>query len=214
MAEGAKGLFARFRKKKEEKPADKKGPIEIHEPHAPAYSESIGKLFPTRIKYRGLYDLDGLYRLMSNWLRQRRYRVYETLYKSKPPELEIRWTAEREKSGFVMEVITIYYHSYGEYDVDVVINGRKKKMTNARMILTLGGDIKAPYEDIFGRPRWTANATERRLLNLFRNWFVKRDLESVYWDTLYYELQKFQGAIKDFLRMEAKGNIYESKPSE
>jgi len=211
MADGITGLLSKFRKKAEDEPVDPKAPIPIHEPNAPAYKESIGELYPARIKYRGIYDLDALYKFMANWLRQRRYRVYETLYKARGQELEIKIRGEREKSGFVMEVLTIDYISYGEYDIDVVINGKKKKMANARMLIKISGDILAPYSDIFGRSRWTHNAMERRLLNLFRNWFMKRELESVYWDTLYYEMQKFQGAIKDVLKMEAKGNMYESK---
>ena len=208
MADGLRGLFARMREKEQEAPVDENAPIPIHEPKAPGYSPSFGGLFPARLKFRGLYDLDGLYKFMANWFRQRRYEVHETLYKSKPPELEIRIRAERRKTGFVMEVITIYYHSYGEYDLDVIMNGKKKKMTNARMTLTIGGEIISPYPDIFGRQRWTANAVERRLLNLFRNWFVRRELESVYWDTLYYEMWKLHAGIKEFLKYEAKGNAY------
>lgn len=210
MAETPKAsLFGLFAKKKvEEAPVDPKAPIPIHVPSAPPYDPEFGKMYTARIKFRGLYDLDGLYKFMANWLRQRRYELHEPLYKAKAPELEFNIRAERRTTGFVMEVLTLNYHSWGEYDLDVMVNGTKKKMTNARMVLTFGGEIRAPYEDIFGRPRWTANAVERRLLDLFRNWFMKRELESVYWDTLYYEMWKLHGAIKDFLKYEAKGNVY------
>ena len=208
MAGGILGLFNRPAKKEEETHSSESGPIEIHTPKAPEYSASMGGLLPATIKFRGLYDLEGLYKFMANWLRQRRYEVHETMYKSKPPELEIRLYGERKHTGFVMWVITVYYHSWGEYDVDAVVNSKKKKMTNARMKLVLNGDVVAPYEDIFGRPRWTSNSIERRLLNLFRNWFMKRELESIEIDTLYYEMYKFHGAIKDFLKYEAKGNVY------
>lgn len=201
-------LFGLF-KKKSEAAVDSKAPIPIHHPKVPSYNPVLEELFPARIRFKGLYDLDGLYALMANWFRQRRYELHETIYKAKPPELEFRLRAERKKSGFVMEVITIYYHSWGgEYDMDVVVNGKKKKMTDARMTIRIGGEIRSPYEDIFGRPRWTANAIERKLLHLFRNWFMKRELEAVYWDTLYYEMWKLHGAIKDFLKFEAKGNAY------
>ena len=203
------GLANLFGLNKKEKPhRDPKSPIPISQPkEVPPYSSSSG-LIPTRIHFKGLYDLDGLYHFMSNWLRQRRYELHESIYKSRPPELEIRWTAERRTTGFVMEVITVYYHSWGEYDLDVTVNGKKKKMTNARFILTINGAIKAPYEDMFGKPKWTQNAIERRLLDLFRKWFARRELEAVYEDTLYYEMYKFHGAIKDFLNLEAKGNVY------
>ena len=202
------GLLSLFRKKQEE-PVSEGGPIPIHIPTAPPYEPTFsGALFPARIKFRGLYDFDGLYKFMANWLRQHRFEIYETLYKAKPPELEIRLRGERKYTGFSMWILRVYYHSWGEYDVDVVVKGKKKKMTNARMIITISGEVRAPYEDIFGRPKWTANAIERRLLNLFRNWFMKRELESLEWDTLYYEMYKFHGAIKDFLKYEAKGNVY------
>ena len=37
---------------------------------------------------------------------------------------------------------------------------------------------------------------------------MKRELEAIEWDTLYYEMYKFHGAIKEFLKYEAKGNVY------
>ena len=208
MANGLGGVFDLFRKGKEEvEPAEKA--IPIHKPKAPGHDPNFpGDIFPAVIKFKGLYDLDGLYRFIANWLRQRRYEVHESMYKSRPPELEVRIMGERKHTGFVMWVINVYYHSWGEYDVETVIDSKKKKMTNARMRLILGGRVLAPYEDMFGRPRWTANVIERRLLNLFRNWFMKRELEAVEWDTLYYEIYKFHGAIKEFLRCEAKGNVY------
>src|SRR3989344_2281890 len=110
MAEAAKGAFFGLlgKKKVEDAPVDPKAPIPIHTPSAPDYDQqAVGNLFVTRIKFRGLYDLDGLYRFIANWLRQRRYEVHETLYKAKPPELEIRLRAERKKTGFVMDVLTV-----------------------------------------------------------------------------------------------------------
>ena len=122
------GILDLFRSpKKEEKHSSESGPIEIHHPRAPPYRPNFGGLIPATIKFKGLYDLDGLYKFIANWLRQRRYEVHETMYKSKPPELEIRMYGERKHTGFVMWVLTIYYHSWGEYDVDVVINSKKKE---------------------------------------------------------------------------------------
>ena len=199
-------LFGRG--KKEEAPIDPKAPIPVHTPNPPAYNPTFEGWYPANIKYKGLYDLDGLYRFMANWMRQKRFEVFETLYKSKPPELEFRMYGERKVSGFVMNIVKVHYHSWGEYDLDVVANGKKKKMTNARMIITISGEIRAPFEDIFERPRWTSSAIERRLLSLFRKWFMKRELESVYWDSLYYEIYKFHTAIKEYLKMTAEGNAY------
>src|SRR3989338_8742783 len=174
-----RGLLSFIRRKpKQETSAEheeQKGPVDVQVPNVPEYEPVFEGWYPAKIKYRGVYDLDGLYRYLANWLRQKRFEVFEELYKAKPPELEFRLTGERKATGFVMEKILIHHHSWGEYDVDVVVNGKKKKMTNARMIITISGEIRAPYEDIFEQPRWTASVVERKLLNLFRQWFYKRE---------------------------------------
>ena len=208
MADGRGLLGLVFRKKEEAKPVDEGGFVEPNLPKDVRFGDRNAAFKLGRIKYKGLYDLDKLYKFMANWLRQMRFEVHENLYKSKPPELEIRMRAERKITGFVMEVVTIYYHSWGEYDIEVVQNGKKKKMTRARMILEIGGDIVAPYNDIFGRQRWVANKAEVGIFNIFRNWFFKREIESVYWDTLYYELWRFHSAIKEVLKQEASGNVW------
>ena len=142
-------LLGLLRKKKETVEIDPKAPIPVYYPdeHVPSYtSQAVGNLFPTRIKFKGIYDLDGLYKFMANWLRQRRYELYENLYKAKPPELEIRMTAERKKTGFVMELITLYFHGWGEYELDVVINGKKKKMAESlanEIILASDGNMES-----------------------------------------------------------------------
>lgn len=220
MSEGEKhggglaGLFG-LGKKKHEEPRDPRAPIAVSRPEEkigkhPSYEHKyqFDEFRHTTIKFKGVYDLDGLYRFMSNWLRRRRYELHEELYKSRPPELKIEWVAERKVSRFVMENIKIDYHSWGEYDVDVVVNGKKKKMTNARFVLILTGEIQAPYEDIYGGDRWTSNRVDRWLLYFFKSWGFRRELETAYWDTLYYNMYKLQTGIKDFLKMEAKGSAY------
>ena len=211
---GLAGLFG-LGKKKDEEPKDPRAPIEVTRPEATRnkhksyeHNHNFDTFQHTTIKFKGVYDLDGLYRFMSNWLRRRRYELHEKLYKSRPPELRIEWTAERKITRFVMETISITYHSWGEYDVDMTVNGKKKKMTNARLVLVLTGAIDAPYEDIYGKPRWNNNRLDRWLLYFLRSWGLRRELEASYWDTLYYEMYKLHGGIKDFLKLEAKGNVY------
>ena len=44
-----------------------------------------GPLESTVIKYKGMYDLDGLYHFMTNWLRQKRFEIHESIYKYRAP---------------------------------------------------------------------------------------------------------------------------------
>ena len=219
MADGKRGLLQSIFKsipivgrKEEPEGLPAKGPLPVHRPTAYASDKPWTGLdsqtrmgwFPHRIKYKGMFDLDGLYKIMALWFKDRRFELHERLYKSKPPELEVRWEGERKRTSYAKELVRVHIHMWGEYDVEVIANGKKKKMANVRMIITITGDIEAPYSDIFDKPRWTATNIERRLNQVFRNWVMRREMEGLYWDRLYYELYDLYGTIKDYLKFGAR----------
>ncbi len=84
-------------KKKEETAASPVGKVP-YEPVVPKVDKNIN-LPVSILKFKGAFDLDGVYKTMYKWLEDRQYEVHETMYKAKPPELEIEWTAERKKTG-------------------------------------------------------------------------------------------------------------------
>jgi hypothetical protein len=96
---------------------------------------------------------------------------------------------------------------WGEYDIEVIKKGKKKKMSNVRMILTLNGEIEAPYANLFGQRRWNL-PMERRLLSIFHNYVLKREFELMYIDVLYYEIYHFHADIKEYMGLSAKGRPY------
>ncbi len=183
-----------------------KGPVDVYgdptKKVTPYTNENKG--YPFKIKYRGMFDLDKLYRTMGVWFKERRFELHETLYKSKPPELEVRWMAERKRTNYVKEIITVHMHMWGDYNLEVIVGGKKKKMAKVRMIITLDCNAEAPYSDIFGKPRWTETNLERRLLRVFQNWVMAREMAGLYWDRLYYELIDLNGLIKETLQFGAR----------
>jgi len=208
MPEAKKGIFGRLIEGASSLAEPDKGPIPVRSINAPAYAGVSGPYpFPARIKFKGVFDLDGLYKFMVSWLKKFKYEFHETLYKFKPPELEIRWLAERRKTGFAKDILHVHFHMWGEYDIEVIRNGKKKKMTNARMIITLNAEVEAPYTNLFGQRRWNL-PMERRLLSIFHNYVIKREFELLYLDVLYYEMYAFHTAIKQYMRLSMSGNQY------
>ena len=211
MAEGKRGLLQSIfksvpvigRKPAESEAFPAKGPWPSYRPNVPKADNTMG-WYPHRIKYKGIFDLEGLYRIMARWFKEGRYELHENLYKSKPPELELRWYAERKRTSFAKEVVRVHVHMWGDYDVEVIANGKKKKMADVRMVMTITGTIEAPYPDIFGAPRWSQNNIERRLSTVFKNWVLKREMEGLYWDRLYYELYDLYGTVKEYLKLGAR----------
>ena len=189
--------------KKEEAEFPAHGPVPVHRPSAYPVSNRVG-LYPHRIKYRGIFDLDALYKTMALWFKEKRFELHERLFKSKPPEMEVRWEAERKRTSYIKELVFVHVHMWGDYDVEVIKNGQKKKMANVRMIITITGDIETAYADIFGKPRWNASNVERRLHALMFNWVMQRELGALYWDQLYYEVYSLNNRIKEFLKFGAR----------
>jgi hypothetical protein len=167
------------------------------------YKQTFG-WYPHRIKYKGLLDLDKLYRVMALWFKQHRFELHETLFKSKPPEMEMTWRAERKRTPWVKEWIKMNMRMWGEYNIEVIENGQKKKMANVRIVIEITGDVEQPYDDIFGKPRWTATNIERRLLIFFQRFVMIRELGGLYFDQLYYEMYSFYDLVKSTLKFGAR----------
>ena len=60
-----------------------------------------------RIKFNGIFDMDGLYRLMHDWFVDRGYYLEEWRYKHKVPspsgaEQTINWSAWRKVNAYVL----------------------------------------------------------------------------------------------------------------
>lgn len=183
-----------------------KGPLPVYSPKA-AEMPTGGMMFPHRIKYRGLFDLDSLYKVMALWFKNRRFELHERLFKSKPPEMEFRWDAERKRTSYILEKVTVHVHMWGEHHVEAIVNGKKKDLVNVRMIITINAGIytqgSQEYADIFGQRRWTASNIERKLQALMYNWVMKREIGGLYEDRLYYELYDLYATIKGNLKMGA-----------
>lgn len=166
------------------------------------------RLIETIVKYKGVFDLEGLYLYVMRWLEEREYEVWEDLYKHKPPELEIRWWALCKRTGFVADKLRIWYHCFGLEEVDVMKNNVLKKMYKGRIRIIMWGEVLVDYPDIFGDRKWTTTM-EKKLLMFLENHIMRRDIELREVDRMLYTVWRLQDVIKTYLNMETKGNAYD-----
>jgi len=161
-----------------------------------------------RIKYKGVFDLDKVYKGAILWFKEHKFEFHETSYKTKPPELELSWIAERKKSGFIKEVIEIHWHMFEQYPVEVIENGVKKQLYDANFTITMWGAIETDYADIFGEQKWRDSNLKRRMLSFYNRYVVKKELDIMEEDVLYYEMYNLQTVIKKMIGMKAGGSAY------
>ena len=160
------------------------------------------------IRYKGLFDFNGLYNVMVQWMKARRFWFHEDTYKHKVPspagaEQEILWKADKKVTEFYMQEITIYMHIWDMTEVEVAQKGITKKLTNARIEIQIIGAVTIDYEK-----RWEESTFYIALLDFYRKYIAKEEIETLYGDQLYYRMYKLHAAIKEFLDMQAKGNEY------
>jgi hypothetical protein len=168
----------------------------------------IGPIAPVRIRYKGAFDFDGLYRVMRAWCDERKYTFFEKRYKEKTKplgnEIEITWEAERPLNEYVQNRVHVFTHLWDINEVEVIKNGKKRRLTRARMLMDIRGvvelDYKGQWEDSYFKKLWRT----------FYNYFLMReDIKTVYGDKLWYNVQKLQQRVKQFLDMEAHSDIFD-----
>lgn len=162
---------------------------------------------PIRIRYKGLFDFDGLYNLIAEWLKSRGYWFKETSFKHKVPsalgaEQEMKFTGEKKSTEYVEQDVTISFHLWDITEVEVERNGVKKKFVNGRIQIEITGKIKLDYEETFNKSSFW-----KKVRSFYYNYIMQPEIFSMA-DQLYYRLIKLQTSIKDFLDMQTKSNEY------
>ena len=160
------------------------------------------------IRYTGLFDFDGLYNMIVQWMKSRRYWFHETKYKHKVPlptgaEQEITFKGDKDVTDFYKHEIVIDFHLFDMTEVEVEQQGVKKTLTSARMDIVISGALNIDYEK-----RYDQSTLLQNIRDFFLKYVLKQELESVWYDELRYRLYKLHNAVKEYLDMQAKGNEY------
>lgn len=166
------------------------------------------KVVVSTIRYRGVFDYDGMYKMMRAWFADREYDFWENRYKHKirvdGTELEINWEAWRDITELLRNWIYVYFHVWDYKEVEVIKDGQKKKMVSARMLIQFSWAIEIDYEG-----RWQDSKFKRKMLQFLMRFMIKKDLETIYGDKLWYNCNKLQQATKQYLGMSSHSDVFD-----
>ncbi len=156
------------------------------------------------VRYKGVFDFEGLYELVYDWLHKRKYRTQEDKYKNKP---DSPWGYEHEVKILARKKIDEFY----KYKLTVVIHVRDgaevvhkdKELMHGRVRVVISGKIITDYAK-----RFEKNAFTKFIENIYNDFLIKREIELLNLDELHYRLHEFQQKIKKHLNMYADVNYY------
>ena len=159
--------------------------------------------YPDQIKYAGVVDFEGLYRMMIGWFKERKYDFYGTLYKDKPPELELEWTATRKIDEFYKHKIKTTFHLYDVKEVEAIKDGVKKKMIYCRIVITFEPTLMWDWQK-----KWKGNVFMDMLFRFYFKNVIFREWQMKWIDPLWYLYYSYFTKVKKYLGMEADFNAW------
>lgn len=164
---------------------------------------------PLILRYKGVFDFEGLYRMMHAWLINKRYLFHEDRYKDKVftpfgNELEINWTAEKKVTEYIKEYILVYFHLWDFAEVEVIKDGKKVKMTRSRMEIRMDAELEMDYTKKFQNKGIFA----QKLGEFYQNKVIYWEWRIKHADSLTYSLYDLHHKIKKYLELESGTNAY------
>ena len=169
------------------------------------------QVVPFIIKYDGIFDLDKLYMVIQQWIIDQGFYFEEATVKHKVPspagaEKDYDFTGWRKINEYVKFHIRAYIKAYTLKDIEVIKEGKKRKLTKARLKIYIMGEVELDYNDRFEKNRFLLS-----LRAFYHKYIIKEDegvIGGVWWDQLYYHVFKLHAIIKEHLDMESKSNAY------
>ena len=162
-----------------------------------------------KVKFEGIFDFHGLMKTMRKWIATQGYEFHEISVKHKVPspagaEQEFAWWGWRKVNSYVKYHMDLYFHLWHLHDVEVVRDGKKQKMQSATVQIEFSARCELDWSNRFGGSKFF-----QALADFYDAYIVRRDIDMIYTDQLYYRVYKLYDTTKQFLQFEAKESAYE-----
>jgi len=156
----------------------------------------------TKLKYKGVFDYDGLSTYVINWLQDHKYELNEKTHKHKMScphgfEIERHIEATRKIDAFYQYKVTVIFFLWDAFEVDAVKDGKKMKLWNAQMELRIDFEVVCDYAN-----KWATSPFYEKLLKFYCEYIIKKEIIIKHVDPLYYSLLALHTNFKKFLGME------------
>ena len=167
------------------------------------------KMPPWRLKFNGIFDFDGLYKVMYNWFNGMSFYFEEGLYKHKVPtpagaEQDIEWSGWRKITEYTKYWIRLYIKLYDMKEIIVIKDGQKKKLTKARLMIEFYPSVELDYQARFSKE----NRLALQLQDFYHKFIIKKNIQNIWEDQIWYYTLKLYTIIKEYMDFEAKGNVF------
>ncbi len=158
------------------------------------------------IRYKGVFDIHELYKIVHDWLSSRGYQVHESKYKSilvqtGAKERSFDWSAHRKVTDFVMYWIYIHFQFQDLIEIDVVKDNQPKKLQRGLILIRIQHSLEFDFAE-----RMTRNKFHNTIANFMTGWIWKKKVDTLWEDKLRFKCYELMNVIKETLDFMTKGN--------
>jgi len=160
------------------------------------------------LQYKGVWDMDNLYKTTADFLRQQKFKFYEKMQRQRKPgpfgvERLYSFEGIRDVDEHHRWHVYVKLETFDERDVEVMNkDGTKKTMSEGRVWIRIWGTIVLDYEK-----KWERSYFTLHLRKFYNKFIIKKRIEFIYWDKLYYNVVlKLHGVLSYKLKTESRGN--------
>lgn len=181
----------------------------------PTSKEKTAFAAPIKIRYRGTYDYDGLLQLIRGYFGRhlfdsRKEPKFKFSTGGSGSEVEFKMNADRKVTHYIKIFLYVEGHLWDVKPQDVVVDGKKVRMTNGKLEIKLSASYVFDYANKFATH---GNSSGEKLENAIEKWmqdFMDADGTGLQFGDnkasgksyLKKLLISFADDIKKFLKME------------
>lgn len=160
------------------------------------------EILKEKVTHSGVFSFPDFYKYAHTWLKDEDYGVSEEKYSEKVSgntrDIAIEWKVTKQISDYLKTGWKVEFDVEGLTDVEVEIDGKKKKMNKGKVTL----EIKAA---IFKDPesKWESSPFNRFIRGVYNKYIIPKRLEDVQ-DRIISDVQDFKEELKAFLELTGK----------
>ena len=130
------------------------------------------KLFdsPLIIRFRGQYDYDGLISLLRGFFKRAKMPIKEPKFKYKVggtgAEIEFKFKGDLKVTHYIKVFLNIDGKGYDVKPKEVVVKGKKKKMTDGKIELKFQGEFELDYPGMYDEDKQNSRLKNKMLVKM------------------------------------------------
>jgi len=155
-----------------------------------------------RIRYRGKYSFEEVYKAIYDTLEDKKYDVQESNYvESKNDMINVTIKSQREITALIRRRIEVKVIAYETQEFSVEVDGETKKMMDGRFTAAITGYVDIDYREIFSDVGPFGDLTPN-LLAFIQDGPFSKYISNTYFGPVYVDALGVQGSINKALGRE------------